>query len=468
MKKIKLEDHVSLRLDKPPRLSNTPGTMTLDWSAIHQEALTHFQNILRIDTTNPPGNEAPLIEYLAKVLREEGLDPLILESAPRRWNLVARYRGGSAGPLILNSHVDVVSAEASQWTHPPFGGVIAEDCVWGRGALDMKNMTTYTLMTILLAQRYRLKFNRDLIFLAVADEEVGSRYGMAWMVENHLDKIRAEYALNETGGFTLHMNGKRLYPIAVAEKGVVWVKLTLRGDSGHGSIPHSGNAAGRLGKIIDRLHTRSFPHHRTSVTTEFIKALAHSQSFPASLILRLLLVPGIGDFLLQHVVPPDRANPLKAQLHNTVSPTILEGGDKINVIPSSVAVSLDCRILPGYTPEAFLKELRQRVGEECSLEVLKSSPPSSVAQDTPLFETIRDVVGRNDPGGRVVPYLMTGFSDSHWLNEVGIKAYGFSPVKIPPEFPFSRLFHGHDERIPVEGFRWGLQTFYDVVSRFCL
>jgi acetylornithine deacetylase/succinyl-diaminopimelate desuccinylase-like protein len=442
--------------------------MSFDWPAIFGEAQTHFQNILRIDTTNPPGNEAPLIHYLAKVLRQEGIEPTILESAPERLNLIARYSsGGSDGPIILNSHVDVVPADATQWTHPPFGGVVTDDYIWGRGTIDMKNMTIYTLMTILLAKRYNLKLKRDLIFLAVADEEVGSRYGMQWMVEKHLEKIRAEYALNEVGGFTLHMNGKRLYPIQVEEKGVVWVKLTVKGEPGHGSIPHSKNAVGLLSQIVHRLHTKQLPHHATPITREFVKSLARCQSFSASLILRAIVVPGLGDFLLKKVIPEDKSRALKAQLHNTVSPTVLEGGNKINVIPGEASVSLDCRILPGFTPDSFLKELRHFIGQEVDLEIIKSSAPSFVVKDTPLFQKICEVVERNDPGSQAVPYLMTGFSDSKWLNDVGIKAYGFSPVKIPPDLNFSALFHAHDERIPVEGFHWGIKTFYELVTEFC-
>ena len=394
--------------------------MSLNWTAIYEEALTHFVNILRIDTTNPPGNEAPAIQYLASVLQKEGIESTSLEAVPGRPNLIARYQSqGSEGPLILNSHVDVVPTTPSEWTHPPFKGVIAEDCVWGRGALDMKHMTIYTLMTLLLAKRQGLKLKRDLILLAVADEEAGSQYGMQWMVENHLDKFQAEYALNEVGGFTLHVNGHKLYPIQVQEKGVVWVKLRIKGDPGHGSIPHKRNAVGRMGTIIDRIHSKGLSHHVTPVTRGFIKTMAECHKFPTSLILKLTLVPGIGDFLLNHLVPEENANTLKAQLHNTISPTMLEGGHKVNVIPFEASASLDCRILPGHTPESFLKELRQLVGEDVAIEVVKGLPPSSVVQETPLFETIHRVVERNDPGSRVVPFMITGFSDCHWLNKVG-------------------------------------------------
>lgn len=436
---------------------------------VYKEALAHFQALLRMDTSNPPGNEIQVARYVEGVLRKEGIESSVIESAPGRGNIVARLKGsGSAGSLILTSHFDVVPAEAGKWSHPPFSGEIADGFVWGRGAVDMKNMTAYTLMTMLLLKRSGAKLKRDVVFVGVADEEAGCEYGMQFLVEKHPELLEAEYALNEVGGFTLHVGGSRLYPVQVAEKGFVWLKLTAKGDPGHGSIPHDNNAVVKLSEALKRIGERPFPLHVTPEARQFISAIASHLPFPRSLVLGLTMNPMFSDFVLRKVIPDkDQANVFHACLHNTVSPTQLSAGQKVNVIPSEAQALLDCRIVPGQTVESFLTELRAVIGNDMEIEIIKSALPAITPLDTPLYSMIKEVVEEQDPGSKVVPYLVVGFTDAKQLERLGIKTYGFSPVKFPPDLLFSKLFHGHNERIPLDGFQWGLKTFYAVVERFC-
>lgn len=216
---------------------------------IFSEALGHFQRLLQFNTANPPGNEREAVQYIAGVLQKEGLAPVVLESAEKRANLVVRLKGdGSQKPFLITSHVDVVHAEAEKWKHPPFSGIIADDCIWGRGAVDMKNMTAYCLAAILDLSRSKVRLKRDVIMSVVADEEVGCEFGMKFLTTKHPDLINAEYALGEVGGYTLHIKGKRIYPIQVGEKGVFWINVHFDGKPGHGSVPKHNNAHYQLGR----------------------------------------------------------------------------------------------------------------------------------------------------------------------------------------------------------------------------
>ncbi len=440
----------------------------MDWEEFFREALTHFRAILAMDTSNPPGNEVIVARYLARILEENGIPAAILESAPGRGNVVARYStGGRGGPLLLSSHMDVVPAEPKRWTHPPFGGNLVDGFVWGRGAVDMKSMTIYGLMAILLLKRKGVPVDRDVIFCAVADEEAGSEMGMSWLSKNHPDLIRAEYALNEAGGFTVHVGGRRFYPIQISEKGVLWVRATARGDPGHGSVPHDPNAVLRVAQAVATLAMHRFPLTPTGPSRGFIGAISRNVPFPLSLMLKGLLVKGVSSVLLGIMPDRDQASVFHATLHHTVCPTGLEAGVKINVIPSEASALLDCRILPGTTPDEFLEELGRIAGPDIAFEVIKKDNPTVMPVDTPLFKAISSAVERNDPGARAVPYLLTGFTDAKPLADLGVTTYGFSPVKLDPGLKYNRLPHGHDERIPVEGFRWGLRVFCELVEEFC-
>ncbi len=243
-------------------------TTPLNWPAITAEAVRYLQDLIRIDTTNPPGNELAAAEHLAGVLRAEGYEPIVLEAAPQRGNLIARLKGdGSLPPLLLYTHTDVVPAEPAHWTHPPFAGEVADGFVWGRGALDMKNVAAMQLMTMLLLKRNHVALHRDVIFAATADEEIDSDVGADWLVTQHPDLVRAEYGLSEMGGHTLYLEGKKFYPIMCAEKGTCWVKIRAHGKPGHGSVPHADHAVLHLVRAIDRVTAHPLPLHMTATAS---------------------------------------------------------------------------------------------------------------------------------------------------------------------------------------------------------
>ncbi|HEY4691459.1 MAG TPA: M20/M25/M40 family metallo-hydrolase [Anaerolineae bacterium] len=435
---------------------------------IRDEAIRHLQALLRIDTTNPPGKELAAAQYLDAVLRAEGYEPIILEGAPGRGNLVARYAGDrTAPPLLLYSHTDVVHAEADQWTHAPFGGDIADGSVWGRGALDMKGMVVMELMTLLLLKRNGDALHRDVIFAATADEEVDSDVGAGWLIATHPDLVRAEYGLSEFGGYSMHFERRRFYPVMTAEKGVCWMRIRARGRPGHGSVPHPDNAVLQLARAIDRAAGRPLPLHVTPTAAEFIRRIAAALDTRRALSLRALLNPITYPLAAARMSSTGLGASLRASLHNTVSPTQLAAGTTPNVIPSVAEATLDGRLLPGFDQESFLAELRPRLGPRIEIEIEHYSPPLEVSADTPLFHAIESNLHRHDPQGIVVPYMLSGATDAKLFSQLGIKCYGFSPLRLRPDEAFDRLIHAHDERVSIDALAFGVQVLYETVRNFC-
>lgn len=427
------------------------------------------QTLLRIDTTNPPGAERAAAEVVADELRQAGFEPRYLESAPERANVVARLKGtGEKPPLLLTAHLDVVEAEASAWKHPPFSGLIADGCLWGRGAIDMKNMAAMCVAIMTRLAREKVALKRDLIFAAVADEEAGCDHGSKFLVETHPDLVRAEYAIGESGGYTVHLGKAVFYPIQVAEKGICWVRARVRGEPGHGSMPRDDSAVIKLADAIARLGQTPLPVHITPYIRDFVEGLASRQPGPLRPLLRRLLHPAIAPHILRRL--PDRtlARSFGALLSNTASPTILRAGSKVNVIPGYAEAEIDGRTLPGQTEADFLRELSAVLGPEVALEVVRSAPPTTTDPvDSPLFDQIRASILAVEPDATVVPYMIPGFTDAKYFTLLGAKWYGFSPVKMPKDIRFADLFHGHNERVPVDGLAWGTNVLFDVVRRFC-
>jgi acetylornithine deacetylase/succinyl-diaminopimelate desuccinylase-like protein len=445
-------------------------SLAIDWPAATAEALAHFKELLRIDTTNPPGNERAAADYLGRVLDREGIPYRIVESEPTRASLVARLVGtGKKAPLMLNGHLDVVPAEREHWRHDPFGAEEHEGCVWGRGAVDMKNMVAMSLMTLVTLKRAGVALDRDVIFAAVADEEAGSRLGARFLVEQHPDLVRAEYVLNEIGAYTLHLGDAVFYPIQVAEKGICWFELTAQGTAGHGSMPRPDNAVVRIARAIDALGAVRLPFHAVPVVESFLRGLVEKAPALARRAVPLLSRPPLARVLvrLATMQDPEQAIALEALLRNTASPTVLSGGRKVNVIPSSASVLVDGRMLPGQTVDDFLAEVRRVVGGDLGVRVLEQHEGTVFRTDTPLYEAIRRVIQEHHPGAIAVPLMIPGFTDSHAYAKLGATCYGFSPVKMPRGLNFTGLYHGHDERIPVDGFAWGLRVLVDLVHGFC-
>lgn len=425
------------------------------------------QRLLRIDTTNPPGNEREAADLLATELASAGLEPVILESAPRRANVVVRLRGtGAKPPLLLTAHLDVVEADPSAWRHPPFSGVVADGCLWGRGAIDMKNHAAMSVALLTRLAREGVRLERDVIFAGVADEEAGCAFGSGWLCEHHPELVRAEYALGEGGGFNLELGDKRFFTVQVAEKGFCWVKATVRGEPGHGSMPREDSAVIKLARGIARL-AEGLPTHRTRVVSDFFAGIASAQPAALRPVLRALTAPGVLSRVLAVLPDPSVGRALGAMLANTASPTVVRAGAKTNVIPGVAEVEIDGRTLPGQTDADFLRELGAILGPEFELEVLRSAPPVETEPvRSPLYDRILEVLAEREPTAIPVPYMIPGFTDAKSFSRLGARWYGFAPVKLPPGMRFADMFHGHDERIPVEGLRWGTEVLTDVVMRF--
>ena len=442
----------------------------IDWTSIAGEAVEHLKQLIRIDTTNPPGNERAAAVYLARVLEKEDVPFDLVESLPGRASIVARIRGtGEKAPLLLNGHLDVVPADRERWRYDPFSAAEHDGCIWGRGAIDMKNMVAMSLVVLLLLRRRGVRLGRDVIFAGVADEEAGSRHGARFLVEKYPELIRAEYVLNEIGGYTLYFGDAVFYPIQVAEKGICWFELSAEGTAGHGSMPRSDNAIVRVARAVEALGRVRLPQHNTEVVETFLRRLAENAPFPRKQAILLLLEPRVSGPVLDVMSrrDADQAGAMAAMLRNTTSPTGFSAGKKINVIPSTATAQIDGRIIPGESVQSFLAEVRRVVGDDVKLKVLESREGSIFDAKTPLFDAICQTLERHHPGSIPVPFMIPGFTDSSAYGQLGATCYGFSPVKMPAGLSYTRLYHGDDERIPVAGFAWGLRVLYDVVSRFC-
>lgn len=437
--------------------------------ALAQDAVRHLQALLRIDTSNPPGNETPAAEYLAELLRAHRIEPLLLGRAPSRKCLVARLKGdGTAAPLLLSAHLDVVPAEAHRWRHPPFGGVIAEGYLWGRGAIDMKHMAVMAALCLARLKDAGLRLRRDLIFAAVADEEMGCDEGSRFLAMEHPELVRAEYALTEVGGFSLHLGGRRLYPIQVAEKGLAWLRMSARGTPGHGSMPRRDSALLRLAEAVARLGRSELPLHITPPAETYLRAVAATQPGLAGILLKGLTSQTLAPHLLRLLPDPSAARAIRAVLGNTASPTVFRAGTKTNVIPGEASCEIDGRLVAGQTAASLIQELRRIVGPGLEIEVLREAPAISTEPAAPIWDALCASLRRYDPEAVPVPYMIPGFTDAQAWTALGTRVYGFAPVRLPPDGPrFADLFHGDDERIPIDGLGFGISVLYEAVRRLC-
>ena len=436
--------------------------------AVRDEVTRYLQDLIRIDTTNPPGNETRAAEYLAGVFKREGIEPTVLESVPGRGNIVARLTGdGRAAPLLLMVHSDVVPAEADQWTHPPFSGDIVDGFLWGRGALDTKELAAMELVVMLMLKREGKPLARDIIFMANADEEAGGKMGAGWMVKEHPDLIRAEYAINEGGGFGLDILGQRVFTCQVAEKGTARFAMRTRGRPGHGSQPHRDNAVLKLADAIQKIGAAGFSHHATATVKLFIEGIAAKldKRYEADL-LSLLDAKKYRAAIERLPLDEGLRTMFNAMLHNTVTPTMLHAGSKVNVIPSLAEAKCDARLLPGQTSHDLLHEVRAVIGNEVEIEFLDNTS-AALESDyrTPLFGTIARVMARHEPKSPVLPYMVVGATDARHVKKLGTKVYGFAPM-FAPTSELDRV-HAHDERISIDNLAFGTRVLYEVVSEFC-
>ena len=442
----------------------------VDWQALREEATEFLSELIQIDTSNPPGNETEAATYLQERFAREGIAGEILAPEPERGSFLARLEGQGPGPrLMLLSHIDVVPvADPSRWSHPPFSGTVADGYVWGRGALDMKGQTVLEALVLFLFKRLNLKFNGELIYLAVADEERGGEKGAGWLKREHPKLLKVDYVLNEGGGMPLVVGGRTFYTIETLEKGLLWLKVRVHGRSGHASIPHGENALAKAAGLIDRLSHHRFPKQITETVGEFVKRVAAPFGELGEGIAAAILGPEEPDLhriLAGTPLDPDAVN---AFLHTTISPTMVQAGVKENVIPDSCEFVLDCRLLPTSSKEQVIgeiEELAQELGTEIDIEVLQDHPPSQSAVGTDFYRAIERALLAELPEIEAVPFLLTGATDSRFLRELGAVAYGLCPLSTKMEMSQRmKLVHGDDERVDLESLELGTRVFARIAA----
>ena len=414
------------------------------------------QELIQIPSVNfgeGKGDEKAAAEYVAAKMKEVGIESKIYESAPNRCSVVARIEGKdkSRPGLVVNGHLDVVPANAADWSVDPFSGAIKDGCIWGRGAVDMKNMDAMILAVIRLWARYNYQPERSIVIVFFGDEEAGGIYGSRWMAEKHPEVFAGcSETISEVGGFSLTLlSGKRVYAIEASQKGIEWMKITAEGVAGHGSMVNNANAVTRLTEAIAKIGNYTWPQRITKTSDLFFQKISELSGKPYD---RNNLQP-----LIDEVGPMGKM--IGATLCNTTNPTMLEAGYKANVIPQSASAVVDGRTLPGYEKE-LLDTVKSLVGEHVKVESLVSDIPLEVEFGGPLVDAMIAAIKSEDPDGIPIPYLLSGGTDNKALAKLGIVGYGFSPLKLPPDLDFTGLFHGIDERVPIDSLQFGARTLF--------
>ena len=437
-------------------MANAP----IDWPAVHAEALDILTRYLRIDTSNPPGNEAPAAHFLGDLLAAEGFDCTYLEPQPNRDILLATLPGdGSKQPMMLCNHTDVVPVEEAYWTKPAFDGLVEEGRIYGRGAVDMKGAGVMQLFTMLLLKRQGAPLRRDLVFCAVPDEEAGSFHGMQWLSENHPQRVQVEFELSEGGSGSTRFLGQEteLFTVATNEKTICWLELTAVGTPGHGSRPHRDNSAVHLTRALQRLADWDRPLHFTPDMQHTVQRLQAEGLIPADL----------EGAELEALIRSNAT--VQAAFQNTLNITMIQSGIKANVIPAKSTAVLDTRLLPGQNREEWRQQV-QVIVDDPRVQVdfytdWGQEAPEPVPWDTELYRTIEAVMKESSEDAIVVPNTCTGGTDNRFLRAKGIPAYGFIPCLLSPEEAAG--FHGNDEFLTVDNLNMGVELTYEIVRRMC-
>ena len=430
----------------------------IDWKQVEHEATTLLSAYIQIDTSNPPGGEAEAAKYLAAEFRKRGIASRLFEPEPGRGSVIATLAGsGEKRPIVLLNHLDVVPAIAKEWSVPPFSGTVRDGYVYGRGAIDCKGVGVVNAVAMFLLQRSGVPLKRDIIFAGTADEEVGGKLGAGWLVENHLSALGdVEFVLNEGGEIRVE-DGKRVYEVAVAEKTPCWLRLTAHGKSGHGSTPPESTATTRLIRALHRVLEREAEIEVVPEVQAFYAALAESAAGPRRQRLADLRSALKDEDFRREFLSDSRD---AALVRNTIAPTVLNGSHKTNVIPATAGAELDCRLLPGQSPDAFVRSIKSTIDDrEIDVEVVLNFPPSSSPADTELFEAIRTIASGEDAS--IVPSVLRGFTDSHFFREKGIVSYGFTPFDLTSD-DLGRM-HGIDERISTENLREAIRRLVELL-----
>ncbi|MET7833384.1 Acetylornithine deacetylase/Succinyl-diaminopimelate desuccinylase [Micromonospora sediminicola] len=424
------------------------------------EVVDLCRDLLRIDTTNTGDNdtsagERRAAEYVAEKLAEVGVDAEIHESAPGRANLVARIPGTEPGrdALLVHGHLDVVPADPDEWSVHPFSGEIRDGYLWGRGAIDMKDFDAMVLAVVRDWQRTGVRPRRDVVLAFTADEEAGSDYGAHFLTQRHRGLFDGcTEAIGEVGGFSYSVDEqRRLYLIETAEKGIDWLRLHARGRPGHGSMVHDDNAVTALAEAVARIGRHRFPVVMTDTVRAFLAEVSD--------VLGIEIDPDDPETAIAKLGPI--ANIIGATIRNTANPTRLAAGYKDNVIPGRATATIDCRSLPGQSEE-LERQLRELVGPDIAIEYVQRQPALETTFDGDLVAQMSAALRAEDPGAHPVPYMLSGGTDAKAFSQLGIRCFGFAPLRLPADLNFSGLFHGIDERVPLDGLQFGVR----VLDRF--
>jgi acetylornithine deacetylase/succinyl-diaminopimelate desuccinylase-like protein len=425
------------------------------------EVATLASDLIRIDTSNPGDHSGPgergAAEYVAGLLAEAGLEPEVLESHPKRASVVARISGtDSTRPaLLIHGHLDVVPADAGDWRVPPFSGEITDGCVWGRGAVDMKDMDAMVLAVVRQRLAEGRRPSRDVVLAFTADEEAGGSWGARWLVEKHRDLFEGvTEAIGEVGGFSATIGGRRLYLIQTAEKGIAWMRLTARGTAGHGSMIQPDNAVTAVAEAVARIGRHEWPARETEAAYAFLRE--------ACAALGIEFTPDDLPSVLAKLGPIARM--VGATVSNTVNPTMLAAGYKVNVIPQVATAQVDGRFLPGYEEE-FFAEVDALLGPGVQREFVHHELAVETSFDGDLLAAMSGAILAQDPDGRLVPYCLSGGTDAKSFSRLGIRCFGFAPLRLPPDLDFAGMFHGVDERVPVDALQFGARVLDDFLDR---
>jgi len=443
-------------------MTNTSKTTSGNVSneTLEEEAIRICQELIRIPSVNfgeGRGDEEAVANYVVESLREVGIESKIYESAPKRCNVVANIKGrdSSRPGLVVHGHLDVVPANADDWSVDPFAAEIKDGMIWGRGAVDMKNTDAMILAIVRKWARTGYVPPRDIVLVFFADEEAGSNYGSRWMTKHHPEVFAGcSEAISEVGGFSVTVgDNKRLYFVEAAQKGIHWMKLTAQGRAGHGSMINDENALTELSEAVAKIGRYEWPQRYTKTVKILFEKIAQATNKPFD----------IKDLrpLLKEIGPAARM--IGATLQNTANPTMLEAGYKANVIPGTASAVIDGRFLPGYEDE-LNETIAKIVGPNITVETVTHDIALEVDFEGDLVESMCNAILAFDPEGIPVPYLMSGGTDNKALSELGIVGYGFSPLKLPADLDFMALFHGVDERVPIEGIEFGVKVLEEFLE----
>ena len=432
---------------------------------IHERPVELLQQLIRFDTTNPPGDEAACVSFIQGMLDAAGLETTIRARDPNRPCLVARLKGrGDAPPFLMQAHVDVVTTENQEWTHPPFSGNLIDGYIWGRGALDMKGAVAVMIASLLRAVDRGLTPAGDILLAVLPDEEAGGDYGARWLVKEHPQLFEGvRYSIGESGGETVYIQGRKLYPIQISEKQRCEMRAVLRGPGGHGSLPTRGGAMAKLGNMLAAMDSNRLPVRLSDPVRASVEGMAAAMEGPAREMILSLLDPAKSNAVLDQLGLIGRA--LDAVLHNTANATIVHGGHKVNVIPSEITVGIDGRIVPGATPDDLVNDLRGVIGYDADLEIV-SFDPYDVQVDMKLYDLLADILREADPEGTPVPTVLSGVTDARHFAQLGIQNYGFTPLQLPDDLSLMMTVHDADERVPADALDFGIDCTYRLLERY--